>query len=105
LVEKCILNKITINLPDEFVLKKFIVALVITLNILLCKFKDAFIQTNTNIVDLMRVANIIINVITAKTMKQAFLEIVHQSNVSDISLVVNVLFSAAVNILLFTLSV
>lgn len=56
-------------------------------------------------IDLTRAANIINKVITAKTMIQVFLEIVHQRNVSDISLVVDVLFSEAVNILLFVLSV
>lgn len=67
-------------LPDEFVLKKYIVALVIALNILLCKFIEALIQTDTNVADLTRVANIIENVKTAKTMIQVCREIVHHNN-------------------------
>jgi len=67
-------------LPDELVLKKYIVALVIALNILLCKFIDALIQTDTNVADLTRVANIIENVKTAKTMIQVCREIVHHNN-------------------------
>jgi len=67
-------------LPDEFVLKKYIVALVIALNILLCKFIEALIQTDTNVADLIRVDNIIENVKTAKTMIQVCREIVHHNN-------------------------
>lgn len=48
----------TLFLPDEFVLKNCIVALVIELNIRLCKFIDAFRHTDINVADLIRVANI-----------------------------------------------
>lgn len=67
-------------LPDELVLKKYIVALVIALNILLCKFIDALIQTDTNVADLIRVANIIENVKIAKTMTHVGREIVHHNS-------------------------
>jgi len=75
------------------------------LNILLCKIIDAFIQTDTNVADLIRVANIIENVNIAKTIMQICREIVHQNNVSDIlSIVVNVPFVSAIfNILLLAL--
>lgn len=67
-------------------------ALVIALNILLCKFIDAFIQTVTNVADLIRVANIIENVKTAKTIIQVCRDIVNPSIVSDILSVDIVLF-------------
>jgi hypothetical protein len=76
------------------------VALVIALNILLCKFIDAFIQTDTNVADLIRVANIIENVKTAKTMIHVCLEIVHPNKILDTSSVVEVLLSVDVNVLL-----
>lgn len=44
-------------LPDGFVLKKYMVALTIELNILLCKFIEELIQTDTNTVGLMRTNN------------------------------------------------
>lgn len=78
------------------------------MNILLCRFIDALIQTDTNVADLIRVDNIIENVKTAKTMTQVSREIVHHNNLSDIPLVVDVvvlLLSVGVNILLFTLLV
>lgn len=89
-------------------LKKYIVALVIALNILLCRFIDALIQTDTNVADLTRVANIIENVKTAKTMTQVCREIVHHNNLLDITLVVDVvvlLLSLDVNKSSFTLLV
>lgn len=46
------------RLPDELVLKKYIVALMIALNILLCKFNDALVQTVTNMADLTKMATI-----------------------------------------------
>lgn len=89
-------------------LKKYIVALVIALNILLCKFIEALIQTDTNVADLIRVANIIVNVKTAKTMIQVCREIVHHNNLLEIILVVDVvvlLLSVGINLLSFTLLV
>jgi len=68
-------------LPDEFVLKKCIVALVIALNILLCKFIEACIQTDTNVAYLITVAIIIKKVKTIKTLIQFFREVDHQLNV------------------------
>jgi hypothetical protein len=90
------------------VLKKYIVALVIALNILLCRFIDALIQTDTNVADLTRVANIIENVKTAKTMTQVCREIVHHNNLLDITSVVDIvvlLLSLDVNKSSFTLLV
>lgn len=58
----------------------------------MCKIIDAFIQTDTNVADLTRVAIIIENVKTANTMIQVCREIVHHNNVSDTSSVVFVLF-------------
>jgi len=78
------------------------------LNILLCRFIDALIQTDTNVADLIRVDNIIENVKTAKTMTQVCREIVHHNNLSEIPLVVDVvvlLLSVGVNILSLTLLV
>jgi len=49
------LNNYLKSLPDEFVLKKNIVALVIALNILLCKFIEVLIKTDTNIAHLMKI--------------------------------------------------
>lgn len=69
-------------LPDEFVLKKYIVALVIALNILLCKFEDALIQIVTNVVDLIRAAATVAKVKTTKTIIQVCLDIVHHNKVS-----------------------
>jgi dolichol kinase len=43
----------SVILPDEFVLKKYIAALTIELNILLCKFIEELIQTDTNTVGLV----------------------------------------------------
>lgn len=74
------------------------------LNILLCKIIDAFIQTDTNVADLMSVANIIENVNMAKTTTQICREIIHQNNVLDISVIIDVLFVfIAINILLSAL--
>lgn len=42
--------------PDELVLKKYMVALVIALNILLCKFVDVLMKNDTNKAVLMNVA-------------------------------------------------
>lgn len=66
----------------------------------MCKFIDAFIQTDTNVADLMRVANIIENVNTAKTVIHVCREIDHHNKVSDISSVVVVLLFVDVNVLL-----
>lgn len=74
------------------------------LNILLCKFMDAFIQTDTNIADLMTVDSIIENVKTAKTMIHVCREIDHHKNVSDSSSsVVAVLLFETASVLLFTM--
>lgn len=74
------------------------------LNILLCKFMEACIQTDTNIADLIRVASIIENVKTAKTMIHVCREIDHHNNVSDTSLsVVAVLLFETASVLLFTM--
>jgi hypothetical protein len=59
------------------VLKKYIVALVIALNILLCRFIEDFIQTDTNTTNLMRVATMIMKVKIPKTVKQVCLETDH----------------------------
>lgn len=93
---------IQIFLPDEFVLKKYIVARVIALNILLCKFIDALIQTDTNVADRIRVASIMANVKTAKTMIQVCREIDHHSSLLDIVSVKDVLLSGVMNVLLST---
>lgn len=72
------------------------------LNILLCKFMDAFIQTDTNIADLMRVASIIENVKIAKTITHVCREIDHHNNVSDTSSpVAAVLLFVTSSVLLF----
>jgi len=99
------LSLLKLVLPDELVLKKYIVALVMALNILLCKIIDAFIQTDTNVADLMSVANIMENVNIAKTMTQICREIVHQNNILDIlAVIVDVLFMfVAINIILSAL--
>lgn len=51
--------------PDEFVLKNRIVALIIALNILLCRFIDADVHTDTKIADLIIMVAIISTVMTA----------------------------------------
>lgn len=78
-------------------------ALVIELNIALCKFIDAFIQTDTNVADLTSVANIIENVKTAKTIIQVSRVIDNPKIVSVVAPVVDVLLSVVVNKLLFSL--
>jgi len=63
--------------------KKDIVALVIALNMLLCKVIEDFIQTDTNVMDLMIIPTIIIKVKTPKTMKHVSREIDHHNNFVD----------------------
>ncbi|KAE9538066.1 hypothetical protein AGLY_006038 [Aphis glycines] len=65
----------------EFVLKKYIVALIKALNILLCKVIEAFMWTDTNNTDLIAAIIIIIKVRVAKTVMHVCLEIDHHSNV------------------------
>jgi len=65
------------------VLKKYIVALVTALNILLCNVIEDFIQTDTNIMDLMIIAAIINRVKKQKPIKQVSREIDHHNNVVD----------------------
>lgn len=72
-------------------LKKYKVALVIALNILLCKFIEALIQIETHMIDLMKVAIISNKVSTAKTVKQVCRVIDHHTNVVDELLLVNVM--------------
>lgn len=72
-------------------LKKYIVALVIALNILLCKFIEALIQIETHVIDLMKVATISNKVNTAKTIKQVCRVIDHHTNVVVELLSVNVM--------------
>lgn len=67
-------------LPDAFVLKKYIVALVMAVNILLCNIIEDSIQTDTNEMDLMIIATIIIKVKTIKTIKHVSREIDHHNN-------------------------
>jgi len=86
-------------LPDEFVLKKYIVALVIALNILLCNIVEDFIQTDTNVIDLIIMAAIINKVKIIKTTKHVFREIDHHNNVVDGSSVVLVSYAVTVLIL------
>lgn len=68
-------------LPDELVLKKRIVALVMELNILLCKFIEARMQTDTKVAVLRAVNNIRDNVRPEKTKMQVCRETVHHRNV------------------------
>jgi len=65
------------------VLKKDIVALVIELNMLLCKVIEDFILTDTNVWDLIIVPTINNKVKTPKTMKHVSREIVHHNNFVD----------------------
>lgn len=64
-------------------MKKYMVALVMALNILLCRFMEARMQTDTNVADLTSVANIMENVKTANTMMHVCRETVHHKIVSD----------------------
>lgn len=91
---------LTTFLPDEFVLKKYIVALVIALNILLCKFNDAFKHTDTSVAVLINITTINKNVKIANIMIQLCLEMYGGS---DISSVVDETISVAVKMLLSTL--
>lgn len=68
-------------------LKKDIVALVIALNMLLCKVIEDFIQTDTNVMDLMIIPKIMNKIKTPKTIKHVSREIDHHNNVIDGSLV------------------
>lgn len=78
-------------LSDEFVLKKYIVAFVIALNMALCKFNDAFKQTDTSVAVLIKITIIKENVKMANIMIQLCLEINDMDDGSDISCVVEVL--------------
>jgi hypothetical protein len=73
------------------VLKKYIVALVIALNILLCKFIDVFILTDTNVTAFKNADNIIENMKTTKTIIHVCREMFHHNKVPDISSVVVIL--------------
>lgn len=59
------------------------VALVIALNILLCKLMEALIKTDTNVADLISVATIIEKVKVAKTITQVCRVIFNPKIVSD----------------------
>jgi len=87
--KKKILNKSF--LLDGFLFKKFIVDLVIALNILLCKFVDAVVHTDTNKVDSTNVANMIKIVKAAKTTTQVFLDTIHSISSTEELTVVELL--------------
>lgn len=84
-------NYFQLFLPDEFMLKKYIVALVIALNILSCKVFEHCIKTDTNMMDLIKVNAITIKVKIAKTRKQVSREIDHHINFEDESFILDVL--------------
>jgi len=75
-------------LPDKFVLKKYIVALIKVLNILLCKFIEAFILIDTNVINLMVVIIIKNNVMHPKT----FIHVCREIAIHQILLAVETLF-------------
>jgi len=64
------------SLPDEFVLKKYIVALVTALNILLCRFIEEPIRTDTNIAHLMKITIIKAKFKTAYIITQNWRDII-----------------------------
>lgn len=64
-------------------LKKYIVARDIALNMLLCKIIEDFIQTDTNVNDLMIYPTIMNKIKTPKTMKHVSREIDHHNNFVD----------------------
>lgn len=66
--------------------------LVMALNIALCKFTEAFIQTDTNVMPLIIVVTMTAKVKAAKTTKQVCREIDHPNNDSDIRLFSDVIF-------------
>jgi len=74
------------------------VALIIALNILLCKFIAACIQIDTNVTDLMAVTIIVAKDKIVKTTKQVFREIDNCTNINSTgeSLVGNVLLKLVV---------
>lgn len=84
-------------MPDEFVLKKYIVALVTAPNILLCKFVEAFVQIDTNVADLIKVAIIIEKVKIANTITQLCRGIDHDASVKNDSTGTNVLFAVDIS--------
>lgn len=86
-------------------LKKYIVALVMALNILLCRFMDALMQTDTKVADLIKVASIMANVKTAKTTTQVCRDIDHHNSVGVSTLVVDVPWSTVGNVPLSTIVV
>jgi len=84
-------NEKNFLLPDGFLFKKSIVDLVIALNILLCKFVDAVVHTDTNNVDSTKVANMIKIVNAANTKTQVFLDTIHCIDSIEESLVAELL--------------
>ena len=64
------------SLPDELVLKKYVVALVIALNILLCKFVEVLIRTDTNIAHLIKITTIKVTFITEYIVTQNWRDII-----------------------------
>lgn len=75
-------------LPDKFVSKKNIVALIKVLNILLCKFIEAFILIDTNVINLMVVIIVKNNVMHPKT----FIHVCREIVIHQILLAVETLF-------------
>lgn len=65
-------------------LKKIIFALVIALNILLCNVIEDFIQSDTNVMDLIMVVTIVKNINIPKIIIQVCREIDHHKSVVDI---------------------
>lgn len=77
------------NLPEEFVLKKYILALIIELNIFSCNFLEAFIKSNTKKVVLTINTVIIENVKTVKIITQVSRDINHPNSLLEVSSVLN----------------
>lgn len=70
-------------IPEEFLFKKFIVALIIELNIQLCKFIDAVVHKEINKADSIKADKIIDSVSTANTITHVFLDSIHGKKYSN----------------------
>lgn len=86
--------------PDGFLLKKLIVALIIEVNMRLCKFIDDVVHTDINKADSARTDIITESVSIENTTTQVCLDkITHGFTISDESIVVDVLLLAGIECL------
>lgn len=77
-------------LPDELVLKKSIVALIMASNIFSCKCFDACVHNKTIVMDLTATAVIVTKVKKAKTPRHVHRDIDHHVSLTNLTSTVDV---------------